>query len=168
MGVRKSNARVPDNGTSGSGLQGEVELGGRALPWLAIFGGTSGFYAWAPRHNNPDGTRTPLGQSQHLASLELGADVAPLSLHDVHFRFSTGGVLLSEENFQAGVRDRRRGVVFTFGLGHDWLVHPDLALGVLVRVAGGRLWARERHGSLASTEADKFGLFTVGFTALLR
>lgn len=168
LGIRKSNIQAPENGTSGSGVQGELELGGRALPWLAVFGSTSGFYSWAPQRNNTDGSRTPLGQSQHIASLELGADIAPLSLHDVHFRFSTGGALLSQEDQATGTRDRRRGLIFSLGLGHDWMVHPAFALGLVVRVAGGRLWARDRREVQVSTEADKFGLFTVGLTGLLR
>ena len=117
LGVRQSNPEGPSTGTSGSGVHGELLLGARALPWLAIAGGAAGFYAWAPRARAADGTRTPLGQSQHIKLLQLHVDVAPRSLHDVHFSAGAGAAWLGDEGRDPGARSRRRGVVLSLEIG---------------------------------------------------
>lgn len=168
LGVRKTNAQGPEDGTSGSGAFAALTLGGRALPWLAFSGELSAFYSWAPRRRGADGARSNLGQDQLLTSLLVEADFAPRPLHDVHFSVGAGGALLSQEDDLTGVRDRRRGFLLSLGMGHDWMVSPALGLGALVRVAGGRLWARDQSGGGSSTESDKIGLFTVALSGLLR
>lgn len=168
LGVNEQSSVRPQTGVSGSGLAGELQIGGNVTRHLVLAGALSGLTLLRPTLRAPDGTTSRLNQTQHLFLLAPMVDIFPDPTRGFHVAIGFGGALLRSHDAEDSLanRERRRGIGGSLWLGHEWFIAQQWSMGALVRASIGRLWAVDRFNGDEAAGADRFASLSLGLSAV--